>query len=115
MSPLRLKLAVCGSAALMVALLGSLLALTPKSSGLEGLGWTARLAVAVFLGAALTVKGFLNAILKTRSFPRAVWSALLGWVAAYTLFSVVSFPMDLLGLPRAIYELAGILLIMTPF
>jgi hypothetical protein len=115
MSPLRLKLAVCGSAALMVALLGSLLALTPRSSGLEGLGWTARLAVAVFLGAALTVKGFLNAILKTRSFPRAVWSALLGWVAAYTLFSVVSFPMDLLGLPRAIYELAGILLIMTPF
>src|SRR4051812_48936791 len=54
MSTLRLKLAVCGSAALVAALLSSLFALMGRSSALYSLGSTARFAVAVFLGAALT-------------------------------------------------------------
>jgi hypothetical protein len=112
MSPLRLKLAVCGSAALMVVVLSTLFALTSRSPGLEGLGSTARFAVAIFLGAALTVNGFLNAILRLRSFPRAVWSALVGWTAGYTLDCFVSTPIG--DLSRYLFELATVLLLSTP-
>ena len=112
MSPLRLKLAVCGSAALVAALLSSLFALMGRSSELYGLGSTARFAVAVFLGAALAVNGFLHAILRLRSFPRAVWSALMGWTAGYTLDCFVSTPIG--DLFRYLFELATVLLLSTP-
>ncbi|MFL6236879.1 MAG: hypothetical protein ACJ76N_27355 [Thermoanaerobaculia bacterium] len=115
MSPsTRLKLAVCGSAALMVVLLGSLLALIPNTHVLNVLGPTARLAGAVFLGAALAVNGFLDAILRLRSFRRALGYALLGFLAGALLAYVISGEARLWNLADDLSSLAFGLLISAP-